>query len=1021
MSNTSEPTPPNQRPVPRPPSRRRSILIKVGAGLGSVVVLGGVVVAIWGNLIITQWILPRVKAAIDGAIERPIDIGDVEGFSLWSVRLGKTTLPPIASDKSTVTVDAVEISIGLRSLIFHRIIKPNIVLVRPQMSLVQGQDGKWFELTLPEQPENDRPITLEVQSIEVEEGGLTATPFLKEGGATGGQAVVARKPVQVADADATVEFFGEKGKQVSFDLTADAESGELAVKGEGDLKKRTVKANVRAHDLSTTGVNIFLPYSLGLSAGTLDSNVTLAAALTEDGTLDKSALNAKGTARFHDGRFQANALSQPVTDIRSQLRFKGQQVSLEDTSLQLGDNLLTASGDVDLKNGYDITAQIPSFTVDEVKDEVKAIADVDLPINASGAFLLNAKVTGKFDNPQVQGSLASLQPLQIDKLSLTTVAADFALTLSRFDLSELRLVPAEGGAIVAKGQAHLKDLKNPTFELTGQADLPADAFAKTYGIDLPQDVVIGDLTADIQAAGSLKAQTASARWQLSNSTFPGTGEISLVDNTMVLDNTRLRVANGTVTAAATAQLKSGEWQATAATDQVPIEQFTAQARGLLRADVEASGNLNALDLKSIQAGGTAAIANAQLYLPTANEPLLDPGDWKSTFQWQGDRIAVQSFTAPGVQADGTIGVDFTQQIPIGKLALNVALQSFDLQPLNNLVPPKVKEYSKLSGLTSFNGQILGTLQNPQIQGDAQVDYLAVNQLLFEPLAGPVAFSFTDGGHVNLQGQQDRLQLVVNDSLQASIRNQTLPALSFEVQNQAFVAKGYGKDRQLHADIAQLPLSTLGIQPAVEYGFGRVAGLLDASVDADLTDFSNPTAKGSLIVAQPSLNPVEAEQLTANFTYANRTATVKQGKLLFNDSRYLLAGSATLSPQVQYDGTLTIAEGRIEDLVPIAERLNLSAFGVGIPTAPTGSAADLVTQPVGAPNATFRTQLQNFAAFLKKHPPEASDPGNLVKPSLEDLAGKFTGEIKVAGKSLVPADLTADFNLQGNSWEWGPRT
>ena len=1011
MSNTSELTPPSLPPAPRPP-RRRSILLKVGVGLGAAVVVGGVVIAVWGNLIITRWILPRVKAAIDGAIERPIDIGDVEGFSLWSVRLGKTTLPPIESDKSSVTVDAVEISIGLRSLIFQQIIKPDIVLVRPKVSLVQGEDGKWFELTLPKQPEDDPRVTLEVQSIEVEDARLTATPFTK-----GSEATVPREPVQVDDADATVEFFGEKGKQVSFDLTAEAESGELAVKGKGDLKKRAVQANVRGNGLSTTGINMFLPDAMGLSAGILSGNVTLAAALTEDGKLDESALNVTGTARFQKGEFQASALSQPVTDIHSQLRFQGQRVTLENAGLQLGDNILTASGDVDLENGYDITAQIPSFTV----DEVKTLAKVDLPVDASGAFLLDAKVTGKFDDPQVKGSLANLQPLQVDKLSLTTVAADFALNLSRFDLNELRLVPAEGGAIVARGQADLKDLKNPTFQLTGQADLPADAFAQTYGIAVPQDVVVGNLTADIQAAGTLKAQTASAQWQLSNSTFPGTGEITLVDNTVVLDDTRLRVADGVATAKATAQLESGDWQATASTNRVPIQQFTPQAQGLLNADVEASGNLNALDLKAIQVGGTAAIANAQIYLPNTNEPLLGSGDWRTAFEWEGDRIALKSFTAPGVQADGTIGVDFTQQIPIGKLALNVALQSFDLQPLNSLAPSKVKEYGELSGLTSFNGQLFGTLQNPQIEGDARLDYLAVNQLVFEPLAGPVAFSFADGGRVNLQGRQDRLQLVVNDSLQESIRNQTLPALSFEVQNQAFVAKGYGKDRQLHADIAQLPLSTLGIRPAVEYGFGTVAGLLDASVDADLTDFSNPTAKGSLVVAQPSLNPVEADQLTANFTYANRTATVKQGELLFDDSRYLLAGSATLSPQIQYDGTLTVAEGRIEDLVPIAQQLNLSAFGLGLPPTPTGSAADLATQPVGLPNATFRKQLQNFVAFLKEHPPEESDSGDLVRPSLEDLAGRFTGEIKVAGKSLALADLTADFNLQGNSWEWGPRT
>lgn len=1005
----------DQSPDPQPSRRLYSLLLKAGAGFGTVVLVGGAVFVVWGDRIITERILPRIEVAIEDAVDRPIKLGASQGTSLWGVRLGKTVIPPTATDKSSVTVDAVEVTIGLRSLIFQRIIKPRVVLVRPKVSLVQAENGTWGELSILELAEEDPRVKIEIQSVEVQNAQLTAKPFT-----AGRKAVVPRETIAVDKVNGIVELYGgEKIKEVSFDVAGAVETGDFDLKGTANLDEQAIKAKVRTRDLPAVGVNPFLPDSLGIGSGTLNSNLTVAAALTEEKTLDQSATDIKGTARFKDGEFWTDELSQPISNIRSQLRFQGQQVTLENTGLQLDDIVLTASGDVDLEGGYDITAQIPSVSL----AQVQTLAEAQLPTILEGAldgtFRLDTQVTGELSEPQLKGRLFNLEALQVDRLSVETVAADFDLTPARFN-TELRVVPEAGGTIVADGQIDLTDLENLTFQMAAQADLPADVYAQIYGIAIPEAVVVGNLSADIEAAGTLQEQTAFAQWQLSDSTFPGTGEITLANNTVVLDNTRLQVADGTVTAEAVLQLEAGDWQAAVAADQVPVEQFTSQAEGLLSADVEAFGNLDALDLGEIQAGGRAAIAKAQITLPKTNEPLLDRGDWTTAFKWQGDRIAVKSFTAPGVQADGTIGVDFTQQISIGNLDLNVALQSFDLQPLNSLAPPKVKEYGELSGLTSFNGQLSGTLQNPQLEGDARLDNLAVNQLLFEPVAGPVSLSLA-GANVDLRGREDRLQLVAEGSLVESFRQQTLPDLSFEVQNQEFVAKGYGEDRQLHADIIQLPLSSFGVRPAVEYGFGTVAGLLDASVDIGFTDFSNPTASGTLSIAQPALNPVEAEQFTGSFAYANSTATLKQGELLFDDSRYLLTGSASLTPEIQYEGELTIADGRIEDLVPIVEKLNLSAFGIGEPPTAFGSSADLATQPVRLPADTFLDRLESFVAFRQAHPEEETQPGELVTPDLDELAGKFTGVIEVAGQSTAIADLTADFKVQGEGWEWGPYT
>ena len=92
---------------------------------------------------------------------------------------------------------------------------------------------------------------------------------------------------------------------------------------------------------------------------------------------------------------------------------------------------------------------------------------------------------------------------------------------SRFDLNELRVRPQAGGLLVANGQADLRDLENPNFQLNAQAtNLPADALAQIYGAALPEDILVGQLTADVEASGDLQAQAAFAQWQLSEGTFP---------------------------------------------------------------------------------------------------------------------------------------------------------------------------------------------------------------------------------------------------------------------------------------------------------------------------------------------------------------------------------------------------------------------------------------------------------------------------------------------------------------------
>ena len=378
MSNPSElpskdPTPLPSLPPQRPRRRWLSLLLKASAGLGGVVFVGGGVFVILGDYIVTTYILPRIEVAIEDAVNRPIKLGKAKGTSLWGVRLGETVIPPTADDESTVVVKEVEVELGLRSLITQRIIKPNIILIEPKVSLIQAEDETWGDLSLPEVSEEEPRVKLELQSVAVKNASLTAKPYT-----TDAEAIIERKTLEIDLVNGTLEFYGvEYADELTLDLAGDIETGEFNINSAANLEDRAIKADIRAVDLDATDVNPFLPDEFGLSSGLLNANVSLTAALTEDNQLNEDITEIKGTARFRDGVFLAEALSKPVSNISSQLVFKGKRVSLENTSLQLEDIVLVADGDIDIEDGKKLTAHIPHVT----QNQVENVVETDLPNN----------------------------------------------------------------------------------------------------------------------------------------------------------------------------------------------------------------------------------------------------------------------------------------------------------------------------------------------------------------------------------------------------------------------------------------------------------------------------------------------------------------------------------------------------------------------------------------------------------------------------------------------------------------
>ncbi len=1004
MTQPSSP-PPNQdqdrhqRQVLR---RMVPTLLKVGAGLGGIALVGGAALLVWGDDLINARLIPWVETALEESLDRPFELGNFERLTWNGVRLGSSILPPTDAVASGATAEAVDVTFSWPDLLFRRSLRYSLTFIEADIALVQAADGRWVDLTLPD-PEEDKtsgPVELELVKVQVQDGRASVFRDLPRD-----QAVVEAEAILITDLNASAEFLSpaeQDLQEILFEVSGRIDDGEFAVDGQWLLEEQAYNLALRSTDLPTAGFNLFLPPSLGIVGGTLNSNLELELRSQSESFLTA----ARGTARLRDGEVLVAQLPTPITDIDTTLRFRGEQVMVDRAQLQLGGEIpLTAAGTVDLDEGYDLEVEIPAVAIATVTD----LLEVDLPIESAGEFGFDGTLTGDIDQPRLAGQLQNQGPVQLDEVTLETLTASFAATPQQVDLQTLRVVPVEGGFITGTGQVDLDVEGSPAFAFDLQADLPGDALANKYGLSLPNQAILGSVLAEGELQGTFENPLATLQFRLPEATYPGRGELTYRDNTLVVDNAQFQVDQGTLDATATVQLDQGTWTAQIDTTDLPVNRFTDRVQGLLTADLTAAGSLDNLSLAALQASGTAQIANAQL-TPTPGAPsLLESGDWTTAFRWVGNGIQVERFSAPGVAASGFVATNFGEANPIGPVDLDVRVNRYRLSLLAQLAPAAVRDRFDPSGVVSFDGQLRGPLANLRLVGNAQVNDLALDTTAFESqLSGPVNLALAEGGTIALRGGRDRILATLDEDL--------LPS-QFDIRLGDTVAVGRVVNQRLTATVENVPLDAFGVAPVVN--LGPLGGTLNGTITADLSDLDNLSVQGTASILNPTLDTLVAESLEAQFTYNDGRVELANAALVFDDSRYLISGwlDDLGTPTPDYYAQIDIVSGNFQDLLAT---LNWEIFAdIGLPReADTGFGAEVLDlNAANLPTAPFLEQLEAFALFLARHERQTDDT-ELALPALADLRGNFSGTITLQGDGFAADALQAEADIQGQNWTWG---
>jgi len=976
---------PNSAPPPEParhssPRSRRWRRIALGLGIATLITGTG---AIWyGWKFVHEQLSPLVEDGLSKSMNRPVRVGSVERVSLTHLRLGPSSIPATATDADHASVPAIEVRFDLLRILMTRNLNLDVTLENPELYLDQDADGIWLKTQIqPQEPTG--PVKTDLEILRVKDAQVTLLPKAK--------AKDARSPVNLSQIDGTVRLFDQSQRFV-YELAGQSTTGgNFRITGETrHLSKEPIDPMPLATDVQIRGQNfavaeidrlLALP-GLELPTGQVDGSVSLQ--FRPDRTLPYLA----GSARFKAVTLKLAESPQPLTQATGELRLQDTMMRLNGVKTRFGQVPLQVNGTVDLNQGINLTAKMAPTALPQVFQTLQ----IKVPVPTRGEVTAELKVSGPLEKPVLTGIARNTQPLRLDQVDVDRFSARFLLDTAAqtLTISDLQATPTVGGQVTGGGT--IKLVNHPQqLALSFQAiAVPADAIARTYSGDTPLPVKIGAISAQVEVTGMALNPEIQARWQAPNATYAGTGEVRLANGVVSLRNSRFNVAGGTLTADATAA--SGRWQATLAGAGIPLKRFSPDLRGLFSGQFEARGTLASFSPSNIRAQGEARFSEG---IAVVGNPLT------AQVQWDGQKLIVERATAPGLTASGAIfaRLEGAGAPEIAALDLNVRTTGYSLRDFTLPTPVPVA----YGGQADFVGRVTGTPTAPKVTGDLALRQLSVNQVAFEPLMRGTV-SLDRGVRLNLNGRQDQ----ITATLDAAYR-----PVSFVIRRDQAIARGMAQGELLLVDAENIPLSLLAPPPVAL--MLPISGQLNGKFALNLNTFSG---SGDVAIAQPTIGTFHADRFGGNLQVRNGVATLTGAQLQRGKTLLQLDGSAALlAPDPKVQGTIKVAQGRLQDLLELLQIFELQDLERGLQIPTYGSATDLQTAAAGLTDASVLDQMRRLSEIKTLLSQVQAKRAAAPLPDLRELEGVFTANMTIAGS--LKRGIKADFTLQGQEWKWGP--
>lgn len=245
----SQNSPPENRPShPRRRPRLHTIVIAVG-----LLLLTGIAVVSWRLLrFIDTELTPLVAEELSKTLNRPVQVGDVQAYSLTHIRFGPSEIPACTPqqarcseiDADSAKMQAIDIRFNLLPILWSRQLNLDATLIQPQLYLDQTQGGEWIATQL-RSGSSDSLIKVKLNRLRLQQGVAKLVPADSD-------------PRQLSRLNGTLNL--ETPETLYFNSQSHIDSGgKLSLKGEWQGTQKILKVNAQAQDLVAAPLMGFLP------------------------------------------------------------------------------------------------------------------------------------------------------------------------------------------------------------------------------------------------------------------------------------------------------------------------------------------------------------------------------------------------------------------------------------------------------------------------------------------------------------------------------------------------------------------------------------------------------------------------------------------------------------------------------------------------------------------------------------------------------------------------------------------
>jgi translocation and assembly module TamB len=219
---------------------------------------------------INEDLAPFISKQLSDSLNRPVEVGELEQYSLTGMRFGPSGLPAYetqidgktVTDKDIATAEAVDVSFDIWKTLQTRTLNLDVTLVDSKLNVDQDAEGRWILTTLDEEEESEQLVKIQLDTLRVKNGQAVVAPF-----------GVAARTVKDFDGEIALseERIGVKGK-------GELDSGGIArVDGEWQQANQALKLNLKTQDFAVVPLLGFVPVDLPIKirSGIVDGNFDL--------------------------------------------------------------------------------------------------------------------------------------------------------------------------------------------------------------------------------------------------------------------------------------------------------------------------------------------------------------------------------------------------------------------------------------------------------------------------------------------------------------------------------------------------------------------------------------------------------------------------------------------------------------------------------------------------------------------------------------------------------------------------